>query len=102
MCNRSKVSRQQGRGLLRPLPVPDRFHSEISIDFMTELLAENDGDPRFLMVIADRLLHSVTLEPMATMEAEECARIFVNSHWRFHGFPSALTSDRGSNWTGRF
>ena len=48
---------------------------------MTELLAENDGDPRFLMVIADRLLNSVTLEPMAMMEAEECVRIFINSHW---------------------
>ncbi|CCE31587.1 uncharacterized protein CPUR_05440 [Claviceps purpurea 20.1] len=102
VCNRSKVTRQQGRGLLRPLPVPDRFHSEIAIDFMTELPAENDGDPRFLMVISDRLLHSVTLEAMTTMDAEACARVFVNSHWRFHGFPAALTSDRGSNWTGRF
>ncbi|CCE34682.1 uncharacterized protein CPUR_08618 [Claviceps purpurea 20.1] len=102
VCNRSKVTRQQGRGLLRPLPVPDRFHSEIAIDFMTELPAENDGDPRFLMVISDRLLHSVTLEAMTTMDAEACAKVFVNSHWRFHGFPAALTSDRGSNWTGRF
>ncbi|CCE31947.1 uncharacterized protein CPUR_05804 [Claviceps purpurea 20.1] len=102
VCNRSKVTRQQGRGLLRPLPVPDRFHSEIAIDFMTELPAENDGDPRFLMAISDRLLHSVTLEAMTTMDAEACAKVFVNSHWRFHGFPAALTSDRGSNWTGRF
>ncbi|CCE34913.1 uncharacterized protein CPUR_08852 [Claviceps purpurea 20.1] len=102
VCNRSKVTRQQGRGLLRPLPVPDRFHSEIAIDFMTELPAETDGDPRFLMVISDRLLHSVTLEAMTTMDAEACAKVFVNSHWRFHGFPAALTSDRGSNWTGRF
>ncbi|CCE29272.1 uncharacterized protein CPUR_02965 [Claviceps purpurea 20.1] len=102
VCNRPKVTRQQGRGLLRPLPVPDRFHSEIAIDFMTELPAENDGDPRFLMVISDRLLHSVTLEAMITMDAEACAKVFVNSHWRFHGFPAALTSDRGFNWTGRF
>jgi hypothetical protein len=69
---------------------------------MTELPDEHNGDPRFLMVIADRLLHSVTLEPIATREDEECTRIFVNSHWQFHGFPSALTSDRSSNWTGRF
>ena len=102
VCSRSKVTRQQGRGLLRPLPVPDRFHSELSIDFMTELPGDDKNAPRFLMVISDRLLHSVTLEAMPSMEAEECAQVFVNSHWRFHGFPTAIASDRGSNWTGRF
>ena len=64
---------------------------------MTELPAENEEAPRFLMVIADRLLHSVTLEAMTSMEAEDCAQVFLNSHWRFHGFPFAMTSDHGSN-----
>lgn len=68
---------------------------------MTELPAKDNG-PKYLMVITDRLLKSVTLEAMTSMEAEKCAERFINCHYRFHGFPSAITSDRGSNWTGLF
>lgn len=68
---------------------------------MTDLPAEKGG-PTNLMVITDRLLKSVTLEAMTTMDAEACAKRFLTSHYRFHGFPHALTSDRGSNWTGQF
>lgn len=100
-CSRSKFRRLTPRGLLRPLPVPERFHSELSIDFMTDLPADDDG-PRFLMVITDRLLKSCTLEAMTSMEAEACAECFLKCHYRFHGFPSAITSDRGSNWVGHF
>lgn len=102
VCGRSKHWRQKRQGFLRPLPIPDRFHSELSIDFMTELPAKEEDDPRFLMVLTDRLLKSVVLEATKSMEAEECAETFLNCHVRFHGFPHALTSDRGSNWVSRF
>lgn len=61
-----------------------------------------DNNEKFLMVIHDRLLGSVTLDAMTSMEAETCAHKFIQSHWRHHGFPNALTSDRGSNWVGHF
>lgn len=102
ICGRSHVWRSKRQGLLLPLPIPDRFHSELSIDFMTDLPAKDKDDPRFLMVITDRLLKSVTFEAMTTMNAEDCAERFLNCHVRFHGFPKALTSDRGSNWVGDF
>lgn len=102
VCRRSKACRQAPQGLLRPLPVPERYYSELGIDFMTELPAKKGDKRRFLMVITDRLLNSVTLDATESMDAEACAEIFVNSHARFHGLPAALTSDRGSNWTGRF
>lgn len=69
--------------------------------FMTDLPAKTNK-PRYLMVITDRLLKSVTLEAMASMKAEECAGRFLNCHYRFRGFPLALTSDRGCNWVGDF
>ncbi|KAI0997026.1 hypothetical protein K3495_g11161 [Podosphaera aphanis] len=69
---------------------------------MTELLTRNKDDPQFLMVITDRLLKGVTLEAMKTMNAEECAERFLQCHYCFHGFPQAITSDRGSNWVGDF
>ncbi|KAI0996011.1 hypothetical protein K3495_g12171, partial [Podosphaera aphanis] len=102
VCGRTKVWRSKRQGLLLPLPVPERFYSELSIDFMTDLPAESSKDPKYLMVITDRLLKSVTLEAMQSMNAEECAERFLQCHYRFHGFPNALTSDRGSNWVGEF
>ena len=97
VCGRSHVWRERRKGLLHPLPVPDRFHSELSIDFMTELPAQGAEDPRFLMVITDRLLKSVTLEAMTSMKATDCAERFFQCHYRFYGFPKFITSDKGFN-----
>lgn len=62
VCGRSHVWRSRKQGLLLPLPVPERSHSELSIDLMTDLPAQIKGEPKFLMVITNRLLKSVTLE----------------------------------------
>lgn len=102
VCGRSHVWRERKRGLLRPLPIPDRFHSELGIDFMTDLPAKSAEDPRYLMVIVDRLKRSVALEEMTTMKAEDCAKVFPKLHFRHHGLPRFITSDRGSNWVGDF
>lgn len=80
----------------------DRFHKELSIDFMTDLPKKTPTEPSYLIVITDRLLKSVTLEAMNSMEAKSCAERFLNCHYRFHCFPTALTSDRGSNCVGEF
>jgi hypothetical protein len=102
VCGRSHVWREKKKGLLHPLPIPDRFHSELSIDFMVDLPARHKGDCRYLMVIKDRLTKGVTLEAMDTMKAPACAERFLQCHYRFHGFPVAITSDRGPNWVGEF
>lgn len=39
---------------------------------------------------------------MNTIKAEDCAKVFLKLHFRYHGFPTNLTSDRGSNWVGDF
>lgn len=100
VCGRSSIWRHQKQGLLKPLPVPDRFHQEFSINFMVDL-PESQGNTS-IMVITDRLLKSVTLEAMDKMDAESCARRFLSCHWRYHGFSKAITSDRGTNWTSKF
>lgn len=102
VCGRSHVWRETRKGLLRPLAIPDRFYSDLSIDFMVDLPAKAKGDPRFLMVIRDRLARTVTLEAMESMNAEACAQKFIDCHWRFHSFPHRLVSDRGSNWVSKF
>lgn len=99
-CGRNKVWREHKHGLLRPLPVPDRFFQEISMDFMTDL-PDSQGN-RYLWVIKDRLSKTVVLEAMSSMKAEECAEKFMECWARHHGMPRAITSDRGTNWTSTF
>ncbi|KAI1005315.1 hypothetical protein K3495_g2905 [Podosphaera aphanis] len=69
---------------------------------MTDLPALKDDDPKYLMVITDHLLKSCTVEAMNSVAAGACAERFLNCHYRFHGFPKYITSDRGSNWVGHF
>jgi len=102
ICGRTKIWREAKRGFLKPLPIPDRFHSELLMDFITELPPSGKNQARNLWVITDRLTKGVTLEAMETMEAEACAERFLQCHFRFHGRPRAIVSDRGPNWTSRF
>jgi transposase InsO family protein len=99
-CGRNKVWREHKHGLLRPLPVPDRFFQEISMDFMTDL-PDSQGN-RYLWVIKDRLSKWIVLEAMSGMKAEDCAERFMDCRVRHHGLPRAITSDRGTNWTSTF
>jgi transposase InsO family protein len=101
-CGRGHIWRQSKRGFLKPLPIPDRPHSHLAMDFITDLPPTGPSKARYLWVIIDRLTKAVTLEVMDTMEAEACAARFLQCHYRFHGMPRSIVSDRGSNWLSRF
>jgi hypothetical protein len=51
VCGRTKSWRDQRKGLLKPLPVPDRPWQEVSMDFITDL-PESKGCTN-IMVITD-------------------------------------------------
>jgi hypothetical protein len=87
---------------LKPLPVPDRFYSELSIDFITYLPAKREGNLRFLMVITNKLLKSCTLEVIMFIKAEDCAGILVQCHYRFYELFKFITSNKRSNWVKDF
>ncbi|KAM4064623.1 integrase core domain-containing protein [Hirsutella rhossiliensis] len=101
-CGRAHIWRQSKRGFLKPLPIPDRPRSHLSMDFITDLPPTGPSKARYLWVIVDRLTKAVTLEVMDNMEAEPCANRFLQCHYRFHGMPRSIVSDRGSNWLSRF
>ncbi|KAM4068184.1 integrase core domain-containing protein [Hirsutella rhossiliensis] len=100
-CGREHIWRQS-KGFLKPLPIPDRPRSHLSMDFITDLPPTGPSKARYLWVIVDRLTKAVTLEVMDNMEAEQCANRFLQCHYRFHGMPRSIVSDRGSNWLSRF
>ncbi|SPO07798.1 uncharacterized protein DNG_10493 [Cephalotrichum gorgonifer] len=101
-CNGATIWRRAKQGLLKPLPIPERIRSDIAMDFMVGLPPTGSEKATNLLVIHDRLTKSVTLEAMASSEAEACAERFLYCHVRFHGFPRTIVSDRGTNWTSKF
>jgi len=77
------------------LPVLKRFFSEIAMDFMVEL-PESKGCCN-IWVIKDCLSKTTVLEGMAGMNAEECAKKFLECWVCYHRIPQAITSNCGSN-----
>jgi transposase InsO family protein/predicted aspartyl protease len=93
-CKRTKAWREQKHGLLLPLPVPSQIWREISMDFIGPLPKTAQGH-EYLLVITDRLGKGLILEPCQNMEVETVLTIFLKSFYRYHGIPTAITSDRG-------
>ncbi|KAI0999982.1 hypothetical protein K3495_g8216 [Podosphaera aphanis] len=106
ICGRTKVWREHKKGFLKPLPVPDRFFTDIAMDFKTKLPPANTPfgkeQATNILVITDRLLKNVTLEALPAIDAETVAERFKHCHYRYHGFPKSITSDQGPQWVGRF
>ena len=93
VCGRNKAWRDKKQGFLKPLPIPSRIWSEISIDFVVDL-PENERCKN-LLVITDKLKKKVILEPCDSMDAEAVSEIFIRRFYRQHGLPAAIVSDRG-------
>jgi len=102
VCGRTTVWRDKRWGLLKPLPIPNQVWREISMDFITGLPpAQGTGETNCL-VIVDRFSKGVMFEPVSDMSAEGTANTFIKRFYRHHGLPSAITSDRGSQWVNAF
>src|SRR5216117_42586 len=99
VCGRATVWREKRRGLLKPLPIPDRHWTELSIDFITDLPPSRTSGATNIMVITDRLSKSVIYEPMTSITAEATARALYWAVCRHHGLPTAIVSDRGPQFT---
>jgi transposase InsO family protein len=96
-CGANAVWRDRRQGLLKPLPIPDRKWREISIDFVVKLPTSQDCED--LMVITDRLSKGVILVPCEKTDSEAVAQLLITHFIGYHGIPSAITSDRGTQFT---
>lgn len=67
-CGSNKTWRTLRYGLLKPLPIPDRIWSEISMDFITGL-PESQGCTN-MIVITDRLSKGVIADSLSNIEIE--------------------------------
>jgi predicted aspartyl protease len=97
-CGANNPWRDRRQGFLKPLPIPDRLWSEISIDFVTEL---NPSKGRTnILVVTDRLGKGVKFKGLKDTKAETVAKWFVREYYPQHFLPRAIVSDRGSQFVG--
>lgn len=94
ICGSKAAWREKRRGLLKPLPVPERQWSEISIDFITELPTSKAG-MKNIMVITDRLFKSCIFKAMKETTTESTVDALMECLIQHHGPPTAIVSDRG-------
>lgn len=99
-CGSNKAWRTLRHGFLKPLPIPDRVWSEISMDFITGLpISEGCSN---MVVITDRLSKGVVADGLEDIETETVAKWFLRRYYPHHFLPKAIVSDRGAQFTGAF
>jgi hypothetical protein len=96
-CGANKQWRERRQGFLKPLPIPDRLWSEISIDFI-EKLPESEGCQN-MIVVTDRLGKGIVADGLPDLEVETVAKWFIRRYYPHHFLPFAIVSDRGSQFT---
>lgn len=104
ICKRSKSYREGKQGLLKPLPIPERYFQDISIDFITPLpLCTRYGRLyQHIMVVIDRLSKKRKFIPLDSIEVEAVVQAFVDWVWREEGYPVTIVSDRGTQFVAYF
>ena len=101
-CQRNKALTSKTAGLLKPLPIPLRPWSDISMDLITGLPITTEGYDA-LVVVVDRLTKMTHFFPCnTTVTATQLARLFLDNIFRLHGIPSSIVSDRDRKFTCAF
>lgn len=101
ICQRAKTSRHKPYGLLKPLPIPERPWSSISLDFITDLPVSNGYD--CILVIVDRLTKMSHFIPChKTITSSQTVDAFLKFVFKYHGAPDTIISDRGPQFIAAF
>jgi hypothetical protein len=104
LCVRTKASRLSPQGFLKPLPVPFRAWSDISVDYITPLPESKwyDQTYRHLLVVVCRLTKMRHLIPVSRIDTKEMVDSFVSRVYALHGCPDNIVSDRGTQFVSQF
>ena len=96
ICGKSKIWRKQKHGLFKPLPIPERIWSELSVDFITGLAPSKDCTS--IMVVTNRLSKSIIAVPMKETRAINVAQTLLEHIFQHHGLPTAIVLDCGTQF----
>ena len=104
LCFRTKTPRSAPPGFLKPLALPARAWTDISIDYVTTLppCSRNGRTYEHVLVIVDRLTKMRHFIPVTELTVEELVDAFVHVVYRLHGAPDTIVSDRGTQFVADF
>jgi len=104
LCFRTKTPRSAPPGFLKPLEIPFRAWSSLSIDYVVDLppCRRNGKTYRHILVVVDRLTKMRHFIPVTGLSADELADAFVARIFVLHGAPDDIVSDRGSQFVSDF
>jgi len=100
-CARIKPACHALYGLLKPLQVPFRKWSSISLDLITGLPTSNRFDA--LLVVVARLSKMAHYIPTTTeVNSKGIAHLFLDNIFRLHGLSDSIISDHGTQFISSF
>jgi transposase InsO family protein len=104
-CKRTKAYREGKHGLLHPLPIPEKYWSSISMDYITKLppsTAKNGITYENILVIVDRLSKKKKFIAVQDLTVETLVQAYIEYVWREEGYPDDIISDRGRQFVSHF
>src|SRR4029077_11395198 len=104
LCFRTKTPRSAPPGFLKPLELPARPWTNISIDYIVELpeCVRNGKTYRHILVVVDRLTKMRHFIPVTGVTTEELVDVFHDAVYTLHAAPDNVISDRGSQFVSGF
>lgn len=100
-CQRAKSDHTYPRGLLQPLPIPQRTREDIAMDFIVGL--PNAKGFTVGMVVVDRLAKFRHFVPIKTyFSSTSVAATFIQNIVKLHGIPKSIVINRDKVFLSRF
>jgi hypothetical protein len=96
----NKTWRSKRQGFLKPLLIPSRVWSELSMDFITGLLI-SEGCLN-MVILTDWLSKGVVADGLEDIKAKTVAKWFLCKYYRHYYLPDAIVSDRGTQFMSAF
>ena len=102
VCQMEKADHTLSRGKLQSTQIPESKWKEISLDFITDLPVTRRRKDSILTVVdkATRMVHLLPCRKAIT--AAETATLVWENVVKLHGVPTAIYSDRGTQFTSQF
>ncbi len=101
-CQRVRQDNQKPKGLYKPLPIPEKPWSTVTMDLIVALPPTRDGNTA-IAVFVDKLTKMIHIVPTTVEnDAPELARLFLQNVFRYHGMPERFIHDRDTRFTSQF
>ena len=104
LCFRTKTPRSAPPGFLKPLELPARPWTDISVDYLVDLpeCARHGRIYKHILVVVDRLTKMRHCIPVTGLTTEELVDAFITNVYKLHGTPDSIVSDRGTQFVSDF